>query len=235
MSSLGKIIAFVMLLALGAEAQAAVVVNEADVADALRKEFVEQGNEDEMEFEFFGGKTNFVIEEAVQAKVMISRLQYDEAQNKFSATAEIFADGVAHSSTVLSGRYYVLEEVFVPAKNIEKGERISADKLKTIKVRRNRLKGGHITEVDKLSGVEAKRSLKAGKLVTDRDIGEVIVLKKGKVVTSIYKAKAMQITAQAEALENGAVGKRIELMNTKSGKKFFARVIDADTVEIDGQ
>jgi len=234
MSNLGKIIVLCLLLA-AAKVEAAALVSEAELADAVKKEFVEQGNEDEMEFEFFGGKTSFAIEEAVQAKVMISHLKYDEAQNKFSATAEIFADGNSFAKTTLSGRYYILDEIWVPARNIDKGEKITNDDLKKIKVRRNRLKGQFVIDAENLVGMEAKRSLKSGKPVSDRDIGAVIVINKGKIVTSVYKAKGMQITAQAEALENGAVGQRIELINTKSGRKFFAKVIDADTVEVEGQ
>ncbi len=234
MNKLGKIIAVCWLLFAVSEVQAA-IVSEAELADAIQKEFVEQGNEDEMEFEFFGGKTNFVIDEAEQAKVMVSHLKYDEAQNKFSATAEIFADGVSYAQTSLSGRYYVLDEIWVPAQNIDKGERITADKLKKIKVRRNRLKEQFLTDAEKIVGLEAKRALKSGKLIADRDVGAVIIINKGKVVTSVYKSKGMQITAKAEALESGAFGQRIELMNVKSGKKFFAKVVDADTVEIDGQ
>lgn len=235
MNKLGKIIAVCLLVIVASEVRAAAVVGEAELADAIRKEFVEQGNEDELEFEFFGGKTTFLIDEAEQAKIMVSQLKYDEAQNKFSATAEIFADGIPHAKTVLSGRYYVLDEVWVPSQNIDKGERITPDKLKKIKVRRNRLKEQFLTEIEKISGMEAKRAIKSGKLIADRDVGSVIIINKGKVVTSVYKSKGMQITAQAEALENGAFGQRIELMNVKSGKKFFARVVDADTVEIDGQ
>ena len=72
-------------------------------------------------------------------------------------------------------------------------------------------------------------------MISDREVGPVILIKKGKVVTSVYKSKGLQITARAEALEDGAKGQSIEVMNTKSSKKFYATVVDADTVEIDGQ
>ena len=75
--------------------------------------------------------------------------------------------------------------------------------------------------------------MKEGKIVTDRDVGERVIVKRGSIVTSVYRSKGLQITAQAEALEDGAKGARIELVNTKSGKKFFAKVLDAQTVEIE--
>jgi len=205
------------------------------VIEAVKKEFVEQGLEDKIELEFFGGQTSFALENVKAAKVMISKLKFDATQNKFSATAEIFADGNPYAKTSLSGRYYVMGEIWVPAVNIEKGEVISEDKLKTIPVRMNRIKTQNITELNKLVGMQAKKTLKEGKVIADREVGPVILIKKGKVVTSVYKSKGLQITARAEALEDGAKGQSIEVMNTKSSKKFYATVVDADTVEIDGQ
>ena len=221
------------MLTIEAMASTTLFVGEKEIADAVRKEFVEQGIDEQTELEFFGGQTTFALENAKQAKIMISGLNVDAEQNKFSATAEIFADGKPAAKTSLYGKYYVMQEVWAPSVLIEKGETISADKLKSFWVRGNRIKAGNLTEKSQLEGKQAKRTLKEGKIVTDRDVGEQIIVKRGSIVTSVYRSKGLQITAQAEALEDGTKGARIELVNTKSGKKFFAKVLDAQTVEIE--
>ena len=71
-----------------------------------------------------------------------------------------------------------------------------------------------------------------GKIINDREIGPYIIIKKGALVTSMYKSKGLLITAQAVALSDGAKGQTIELENTKSKKRFWAKVVDAETVEI---
>ena len=38
-------------------------------------------------------------------------LKYEEAQNKFSANVEIFADGKSAANSSLQGKYYILTEV----------------------------------------------------------------------------------------------------------------------------
>lgn len=55
------------------------------------------------------------------------------------------------------------------------------------------------------------------------------------MVTVIYKTDRMQITAKAEALEDGAEGDKIELLNTKSQKALYGEVLNADTVEVEQQ
>ncbi|MBE6445552.1 MAG: flagellar basal body P-ring formation protein FlgA [Alphaproteobacteria bacterium] len=231
MTNLGKFIsAFLVLLTL--PVQASVLLSEGDFRTAIVAEFVEQGVDENIEVEFFGGQTSFVFENAEKAKIMISQMDTNEDQSKFSAKAEIFADGKLQDQTMLTGKFYKLQEVYVLARDINKDEIITKDILKTKKVRSNRIKDDALIAYDALEGKQAKKKIKAEKLVTSRDVGEVIVVKKGSKVTSLYKKKGLQITALAEALEDGAKGQSVEVENIKSKKKFEAKVIDAETVEI---
>ena len=208
---------------------------EADFARALQREFVEQVGDEEVDWEFFGGQTSFAVEDASQIKIMISKSKFDELQNKFSATAEVFADGKPVAATQLQGKYYVLGEVWVPARNINKSEVITSEMLKTIKVRMNRIKPANLVEASSLVGREAKRTLREGKIVNDKDVGKVILVKKGEIVTSVYRTPKMQISAKVEALEEGGKGDKIEVRNVNSKKVLFAEVVDADTVMVEMQ
>ena len=205
-------------------------VQEADLAQALKNEFVEQVGEDEIELEFYGGQTSFVFECNEAPKVMISQSKFDALQNKFSANAEIFADGKSIATTFLQGKYYVLAEAWVPVQNIAKGSVITGDMLKKIKVRTNRIKPQFLTDSALLVGREAKRVLREGKLIGEKDVGKVIVVKKGDVVNSLYRTDKMQITAKVEVLEDGAKGDKIEVKNINSKRIIFAEVEDANTV-----
>lgn len=230
MFKLGKIIIALFLFA--SSAQATVLLNEADFADAIKKEFVEQGKEENIELEFFGGQTSFVLDNANSVKIMLSQLDVDDEQGRFTAKAEIFADGNSEDVTNLTGRFFVLGEVYVPSKDITKGEVITEDMLELKSMRVNRLRDENVTTLDKLLGQQARKKLKKGRVVSEREIGALIIVKKGSLVTSIYRSKGLQITAQATALEDGAKGQNIEVENNKSKKKFVAKVIDADVVEI---
>lgn len=226
---------FLAFAAIVSTAKAAVLVSETDIADAVKKEFVEQGVEQEMELELFGGQTSFAIDEASRFKIMVSTLKYDELQNKFSADVEIFADGKHYAQTALQGKYYLMTEISVPARNINKGEIIGREDLKKISVRVSRVKPQFVAEEEKLLNKEAKRALKESRMISEKDIGDKVVIRKGDIVTSVYKTRNMQITAKSEALSDGSVGGKVEVMNVKSKKTMFGRVIDADTVEIEAR
>ena len=211
-------------------------VSEDDIAAALKKEYLERfGEGDEIELEFYGGQTNFSLEEAGEVKIMVANARFDELQNKFSADVEVFAGGKPVAKSSYQGKYYILTEVFVPAQNINKGEVITADKLKSVKIRSNRVKPQHLADKDKLINMEAKRNLREGKMISDKDVGKIVMIKKGSIVNLIYQTPYMQITAKAEALEDGCRGDRIEIRNTKSKKDLYGEVVDAETVRIEQQ
>lgn len=211
-------------------------VSEDDIAAALKKEYLERfGEGDEIELEFYGGQTNFSLEEAGEVKIMVANARFDELQNKFSADVEVFAGGKQVAKSSYQGKYYILTEVFVPAQNINKGEVITADKLKSVKTRSNRVKPQHLADKDKLINMEAKRNLREGKMISDKDVGKIVLIKKGSIVNLIYQTPYMQITAKAEALEDGCRGDRIEIRNTKSKKDLYGEVVDAETVRIEQQ
>ncbi len=123
----------------------------------------------------------------------------------------------------------------MPVRNINKGETLAEQDLKSVKIRRNRLKPSVLSKKEQLVEKEAKRSLKEGKLINEREVGSRILVRKGDIVTLVYKRGQMQITAKGEALNDGAKNQKIEAENTKSKKKVYGIVKDADTVEVNFQ
>lgn len=206
-------------------------VNSIDLVKAIEKEFAEQGIANTVELEIFGGKTDFAFDDAKDVKILISDLKADD-NNKFTTNAEIFADGVSVGKTDLLGRFFVMKEIYVPTRDIAKDEVITSDALKTVLVRENRLKEDGLVDVDDIVGKQAVRLLKAEKNISKRDIRNEIVVKKGQVLTIIYRNKGLQITSKMEALEDGAKGDLVKFINTKSAKEVVAKVIDKNTAEV---
>lgn len=229
------ILAFFISLGLISPAISANRITEDDIIKALKEEFLNQGVEEALDIELFGGQTTFLQEDDALFKVMISKLKYSDEDDKFSARADIFASGKAIGGTDLIGKFYRLEEISVPNRNINRGEIISASDLQSKLYRSSKIKEVNITDKNKIIGQEAKRLLKKGKLIQQSEIGPKMLIHKGDKITAVYTSGHMQITAKAEALSDGGKGERIEVVNTKSGKTFTAEVIDNSTVSVDVQ
>ena len=229
-------LSFLVGLVFSFQAQAEVlVIDENDVAQSIKQEFVDRGKAEttDIELEFFGGQTNFKIENATEAKILINNLKVDENLGRFSCEAEIFADRQSYTVSAVQGKYFLLTKVWVPAQNIAKGEVLTEEMLKTKSIRQSKLKPFMVTEKEKLIGQEAQRSLKEGKIINEKDVGAQVLVKRNDIVLAVYRTDRMQITAKAIAQQDGALGDRIELQNMKTHKVLTGIVQDASTVVID--
>ncbi len=226
------VLTFVLTMSFSSWAEASLKLGSDEVTEALQNEFVEQGVDGEVEIEIFGGKSSFDLPNAKVAKILFSNFSVDEEQNRFTTDAEIFADGKPVEKTELVGRYFVMAEVWLPVRDIMRDEIIKADDLEIKKMRSNRLREDDVISQNQLVGKQAVRTIKAGKPVSKRDIREEIVIRKGQNVLAVYNHKGLQITAKLEALEDGAKGNKIKLLNTKSQKEIFGEVVDKNTVNI---
>ena len=206
-------------------------VTGVELLKALEKEFAEQGIANTVELEIFGGKTSFETD-GNDVKILISNLKVDVDSNKFTSDAEIFADGKLVGNTELLGRFFIMKEIYLPIRDIVKGEIVKSDDLKPTLLRENRIKNDVITEADNIIGKQTVRLLKADKVITIRDLRDEVIVKKGQEVTVIYKNKGLQITSKMEATEDAGKGDLIKFINAKSNKEVIAKVIDKNTAEI---
>lgn len=209
----------------------ALIVSEENVIKAIAKE----ADNDSLSFEIFAGQTSFEVENAKNFKLLVSNLQLDELQNKFSCSVEVFIDNKAYATTQIMGRYATLVEVYVPSKNINKGEIAKSDLLHKIKVKSSKVKPIHLIDKDKIIGKMAKKTLQESRLITDKDVGKIILIKKNDLITVLYRTKQMQIAIKAIALEDAGFEDKIEVMNTTSKKTMFGKVFNKDTVVIEGE
>jgi flagella basal body P-ring formation protein FlgA len=228
------VLCFVLNLAV-AEARYILTLGLEDISKAVAKEFAEQGIEENIELEIFGGKTAFVLENAENAKIMMSNMKIDEEQNRFEAKAEIFADGKLVDTTELVGRYYLVQKIWVPIRDIAKDELIKEEDLGLQDQRANRIKKESLIAKSDLIGKQALKLLKADKAVAKDDVCDEIIVKKGESVTVIYQHKGLQITAKMQALESGSKGQSIKVLNNKSDKEIVAKVVDKHVVEIEAE
>ena len=215
-------------------AQAEYRLNKDDMNSAVRQEFANQGLED-VEIEIFGGKTEYQFAQADDAKIMLNDFKIDENQGRFTAEAEIFADGNQADKTKLVGRYYLIAKAWVPARDITKDHLITDADLQEVKVRQTRLKNGAFSSKEDIVGKQATKLLKSGKIIEKNDLQEEIIIKKGQTVTAVYTKKGLQITSKMQALANASKGQAIKLLNLNSKKEVIGTAKESGWVEINNE
>ncbi len=81
-------------------------------------------------------------------------------------------------------------------------------------------------------GQEARVALYAGRPILLGDIGPPAIITRNQIVGLRYQAGGISITTEGRALERGAVGDRIRVMNLGSRATVFGHVLGDGTIEV---
>lgn len=81
-------------------------------------------------------------------------------------------------------------------------------------------------------GQEARVALYAGRPILMGDIGPPAVISRNQIVPLRYNANGISIATEGRALERGAIGDRIRVMNLGSRATLFGQILDDGTIRV---
>ncbi|KIN74555.1 flagellar basal body P-ring formation chaperone FlgA [Sulfitobacter guttiformis] len=81
-------------------------------------------------------------------------------------------------------------------------------------------------------GQEAYVALYAGRPIFMGDIGPPAVIDRNQIVGLRYRTNGITISTEGRALERGAVGDRIRVMNLGSRATLFGQILNDGTIEV---
>ncbi len=115
-------------------------------------------------------------------------------------------------------------EVYVPARTLSTGEMIAEADLQILSVPARDLSSNAVVDLKSLVGMEVKRTLKEGTIIRKNAIAAPILVYKKELVTLTVETNQMRLTAQGQAMDDGAMGDVIRVMNLTS-KKVISAVV----------
>ena len=81
-------------------------------------------------------------------------------------------------------------------------------------------------------GLEVKRRLSDGRVLTERDVGPRSAVKSNTPINVLWKAGALSLELAGRSLEAGAVGDEIRVLNTMTSRTIRGTVVGDGMVEI---
>lgn len=105
----------------------------------------------------------------------------------------------------------------VPLNVIYPGEKISTENVKLVDVINPNLRPGYAKVFAEVEGLVTTKTLLPGRTIPIKALREAFLVERGKTVSLVYAANGMILTAQAIALQNGALGQMIQARNVDSG------------------
>ena len=124
--------------------------------------------------------------------------------------------------------------VVVPSRDIARGEVITDSDLTFGTVAGSALMGGTITKLDAVQGMEARRALRSGEVLSANDLRHPVVVTKGQTITMMFEAPGVELTAMGRAMGEGGVGDTVIVQNPASFRMVNAVITGPGTVRATG-
>jgi flagellar basal body P-ring formation protein FlgA len=185
-----------------------------------------------VDFQFEATAMELEIGTDVEATLGVQDLVVDDRSGRFTATVVVPATGAAVASTQVSGQRIELTDVPVLAVRRMPGEVILASDVKWAQVRTDRIASNTVLDPAQIIGMTPRRPLKMGEQLRASDLDRALTIRKGSLVTITLQSAQMTLTVLGRALEDGAQGQPIQVVNTKSNRVVQGVVQDAGTVVV---
>lgn len=153
-------------------------------------------------------------------------------RKRFTATLVLPAAKGAVEEHALSGRVYRSTRIPVLARSFEAGEVVGKDDIQWIEVAQRKVRGNTLTNASAMIGKAPRRNIRAGRPLRRADFREPLLVTKGSLVTLVLRTPQLVVTVKGKALENGARGDTIRVLNTSSNRTIEGTVLRSGAVGI---
>lgn len=208
------------------------VIPAAEIATALKEAIQREGGTENLQLEFSGRAPEMAIAIQAPPTLDIQSLSFERASGRFSA---LLVAGASHPSAqriAVAGRAIQTRAIPVLRRPVISGEIIRANDVQMSELRVDALKRDAILEASDLIGRSARRGLRAGEAVREADVRPPVLVARNGVVLITLRVGGMSLTAQGRAVDEGARGDMIRVVNLQTRKTIEAQVIGPDTVAV---
>jgi flagellar basal body P-ring formation protein FlgA len=202
-----------------------------DVLDAVREALIAAGASDECDVDVAGFTPPLVPVEAVPRPV-VSELDYDQGVGRFSAMLSVTGEGMEPLHLRVDGRVDDTIEVPVAAARLATGGILRSDDVRMARVRTSQIRGDVLRKPSDAIGLQTKRQIAPGQPLFTNELMHPSIVVKGATVLMLLDSPGIALTAQGQAIDSGAIGERIRVLNPSSHAAVEAEVIGPDRVRV---
>jgi flagella basal body P-ring formation protein FlgA len=120
--------------------------------------------------------------------------------------------------------------IVVPARDILRGEVLGESDLTYADVAGPALAPTTVTKFEILTGMQTRRSLRAGESLRPDDVRRPVVVTKGQSVTMTFSAPGVELIAMGRAMAEGGLGDTVTVQNPISFRMVTATITGPGTV-----
>jgi len=161
---------------------------------------------------------------------LVPRLPRGPVPSPATVWVDVRVDGVRKGRGWVRVEILRARPVVVLARDVRRGEVLSADDVEV----KPASPGGRpgLADPRAVLGKRLRRTLRAGAVLTERDVETVPVVERGDLVRLVARVGAITATTLGRAVEAAGIGERVRVENLSSGRTVAGVVREAGVVDV---
>ncbi|MBR0718607.1 flagellar basal body P-ring formation protein FlgA [Bradyrhizobium liaoningense] len=163
-----------------------------------------------------------------------SAVRYDPRSTRFDLTFEIHNDASAAPTKLrFTGTAVETVEVAVLTRDIDRTEMLKSSDVTTERRPRAEVTGEAASR-ERAVGMQLRRPMRAGQPLRVADIARPDLVQRDQNVTIIYQVPGLYLTTRGKAVDNGAEGDTVSVLNLQSKRTLMGVVTGRGQVTVQG-
>jgi len=210
---------------------ASTLVDQQIVADVLTQKLQEKGVNGKFTLSFFD-TPKLILPKDAPATAEVASITFHPESDRFEATVVGPAKDHPTGTIQISGHVEHVIPVPMLKNPVRNGDIIKADNVEWKDMPARSVRADGILDADRLIGKTPRRMVLADQAVHENDVIEPLLVSRGQTVMIMYEKGPITVTAKGKALEDGARGSLIRVVNTTSSRSIDATVSDDGMVTV---
>jgi flagellar basal body P-ring formation protein FlgA len=172
------------------------------------------------------------VEPSAKGAPRVSRINYDPRSGRFDAMLEIPTGAANRGILRLSGRAAATAEVVTLLRPVDRNAVIREADVQIERRPRAEVSRDLVTDREQAIGFAARANLQAGRPLRAADLMKPELVQRNETVTLVYEVPGIVLTVRGKAVEGGAEGDVISVLNEQSKRTVQGVVVGPGRVVV---
>ncbi|MEO0976642.1 MAG: flagellar basal body P-ring formation chaperone FlgA [Pseudomonadota bacterium] len=186
---------------------------------------------DSLDVTLLHAPSQILADPKVADPVRLESVEWAESSGRFVIQATVSVER-GTESVILSGIAQEMVDVMVLAQPLRRGDLLKEEDLTNIRMVRSSVPTGAVFSSEEIVGKEAKTNVRANTPLSRRNFQHPVLVGRGDKVTVTFNMPGLKLTSRAKALDDGAKGDVIDVMNLQSRRIVPAIVTSRGQVRV---
>jgi flagella basal body P-ring formation protein FlgA len=163
----------------------------------------------------------------------LTDFQHDPIRHRFTSTLVVDANASAKADVIpVTGRAIPMVRLAKLTHAVKAGEALGDSDVEWFSLPQDKTGADAVTDVSALKDMETRRNMETGAVLRRHDMRAARLVTKGSLVTMQVQTPFMNISTQGRAINDGAMGETVRVLNTQSNRTVDATVIGTGKVSV---